>query len=332
MKIISALHQLVDFVRRRIECRVAPREWMVETTNRCNLACGTCPRQAVDVPSQDMSFKFFEEVLDRHPEVEAVWPYGLGEPLLNPRISDFIRYAKRLGKIVSLSSNGTLLDFHRGEQLLDSGLDYLVLPVYGATSEKPEDKPYPSKFGDLETRIEAFLKRKLARGSPLHVTIQTIEQRNDPLKIRQFRRRWKQAGVDTIRVKDDLSGQTPNGSGPRRHKPDATRPCFFLWRGPLFVQAGGTIIPCPYYHGAGPFGDLHRQTALEAWNSEPMRRLRDAHLKGDLSQYPVCANCPRHQPHRLLASLGFFVTTGQIRRIFPKLEDVQRRFGWKLFE
>jgi radical SAM protein with 4Fe4S-binding SPASM domain len=108
--------------------------------------------------------------------------------------------------------------------------------------------------------------------------------------------------------------------------------CFFLYRGPLCVQAAGTILPCPYYHGEEPFGDLRRQTALQAWNSEPMVRLREAHKKHDLSKYPICARCPRHQPHTLLASIGFFMNTHHIRRIIPKFENVQRRLGWKLVE
>lgn len=323
---------MVDFLRRRVECRVPPREWMVETTNRCNLACTGCPRPGTAAPPQNMSLDFFQDIVRRHPEVADIWPYGLGEPLLHPLIFDFIRFAKKHNKTVSLSTNATLLNENRQVQLLGSGLDYLVLPVYGATSENGEGSPYPTKVNDLETRIENFLKLKMERRSRLHVTVQTIVTHDNQRRIRRFRLRWKRAGVDAVRVRDDLSGSFEASRGNHRHPPDVERPCFFLWRGPLFVQAAGTIIPCPYYHESQPFGDLRRQTALEAWNSKPMRDLREAHLRGDFSRYPTCARCPRHQPHRLLASLSFFVTTGHIRRIFPRLEDVQRKLGWKLFE
>jgi hypothetical protein len=92
------------------------------------------------------------------------------------------------------------------------------------------------------------------------------------------------------------------------------------------------MIPCPYYHGSPPFGDLAAQSVPEAWNSEAMRALRSAHLRWDLSGFPVCDGCPRHQPHPILASAGFFVNTHHIRRVLPRLEDIQRRFGWKLVE
>jgi len=63
-----------------------------------------------------------------------------------------------------------------------------------------------------------------------------------------------------------------------------------------------------------------------------MKALRTAHLKGDLSAYPICQRCPRHKPAWLLACVSFFVNTHHIRRVFPKLEDIQRQLGLKLFE
>ena len=159
-----------------------------------------------------------------------------------------------------------------------------------------------------------------------------VRMRNNIHEVRAFRRKWKRAGVDSVRVRDDLSGLpgvSLRSDEGRKHKP---RSCFFLWRGPLCVQAAGTIIPCPYYHGSEPFGDLRKQTALEAWNAEPMVQLRAAHRKHDFSQHPICAHCPRHQPHPVLASMSFFVTTWHIRRLIPNFEHIQRTLGWKLVE
>lgn len=329
----AAMRQVVDFSARRLECRVAPREWMVETTNRCNLDCPMCLRRTASFRPDNMSLDFFQQLVRKHPEVEAIWPYGYGEPLLHPEIFDFIRYAKARKKTVALSVNTTLLDEHRGKELLDSGLDYLVLPVDGAEETAYDENRYPARLPETEARIETFLKQKQARRSPLHLTLQMIRMKNNLDQVEQFVHRWKRPGVDVVRVRDDLSGLPGASLGTKRQNASATkRPCFFLWRGPLFVQASGTVIPCPYYHGSGPFGDLKRQTALEAWNSQSMVALRAAHLRGDLSAYPVCARCPRHQPTRLLAHVSFFVTTWHIRRIFPKLESLQRKLKFKLFE
>ena len=69
------------------------------------------------------------KLVERHPQLEAVWPHVFGEPLLHPQIFDFIRQAKSRNITVSLSTNITLLDEEKGVRLMESGLDYLVLPV-----------------------------------------------------------------------------------------------------------------------------------------------------------------------------------------------------------
>jgi radical SAM protein with 4Fe4S-binding SPASM domain len=322
--------QAIDFIARRTQVRTAPVEWMVETTNRCNLACPMCPRTTVEFQQRDMQLEFFKHILASHPEAEEIWPYGFGEPLLNPSLFEFIAYAKQQKRVVALSSNAALLNEESGRRLLQSGLDYLILPVDGAEKTTYETNRYPAQYDRIESQIDRFLSLKMALGSRLHVTVQMIRMNNNDGQIEAFRRKWRRPGVDAVRVRDDLSGG-PGASltspGTRTH-----RPCFFLWRGPLFVQAAGAVIPCPYYHGSTPFGDLNRQSAREIWASESMQQLRSAHLRGDLSQYPICRRCPRHQPHALLAVASFFVTTWHIRRVFPALEDIQRRFGWKLFE
>ncbi len=331
MSIRLAIRQLFDFAAGRVECRVAPREWMVETTSRCNLKCPMCPREETVYPAGDMNLELFKQLILRDDHMEAVWPYGFGEPLLHPHICEMIRWAKQKGKTVSLSTNATLLSRERAASLISSGLDYLVLAVDGIDGIYQQNR-VPARLSDVERRIDEFLSLKLRMQSTAHVTIQLVRMVNNRDQVRRFRRRWKRPGVDAIRVRDDLSGIPGISVSTPRRRLRRRRPCFFLWRGPLFVEASGTVIPCPYYHGSAPFAEVRNHSGLDAWNSPAMRALRKAHLSGDLSAYPTCRDCPRHQPARLLAGLSFFVDTHHIRRIFPRLEDLQRRLDLKLFE
>jgi MoaA/NifB/PqqE/SkfB family radical SAM enzyme len=47
MNFWSRFRQSYDFIRRSTNPSVPPLEWMVETTNRCNLACPMCTRTNV---------------------------------------------------------------------------------------------------------------------------------------------------------------------------------------------------------------------------------------------------------------------------------------------
>ena len=69
-----------------------PHELQLEVTNRCNLDCQMCPRLTLlKVPEVDMSWETFTRVLDRLSELpESVTLTGWGEPLMHPRLFDFI--------------------------------------------------------------------------------------------------------------------------------------------------------------------------------------------------------------------------------------------------
>src|SRR5262245_29939170 len=113
------------FLRRLTHNIPSPAEWMLEVTNRCDLACPMCLRDKVDFAVQDMDPHLIRHLLDANPLPDAIWPYGFGEPLLYPHLFESVRRMKRKGIIVSLSTSGTRLDSSTGEEMLGSGLDYL---------------------------------------------------------------------------------------------------------------------------------------------------------------------------------------------------------------
>jgi MoaA/NifB/PqqE/SkfB family radical SAM enzyme len=307
-----------------------PSEWMLEVTNRCNLACPMCLRDKVDFVQADMDIRLIHRLLDDENLPDALWPYGYGEPMIYPRLIETIRCAKRKNLTVSLSTNGTLLTEKAGRELIDSGLDYLIVAFDGATPETYRKYRRGADFQRVKENVERFLGLKLARRSRLHLTLQMILLSETANEVSAFRRLWTRRGVDCVRIREDLLKARKPATQPNERA--SHRRCFFLWRGPLFVQAGGGMIPCPYYHGSKPFGDLNAQTVSEAWNSTQMQDLRRAHVTGDLSNYPVCAGCPRYQPHAFLAAASFFIGTNGIRRYLPLAERIQQGFGRRFFE
>jgi MoaA/NifB/PqqE/SkfB family radical SAM enzyme len=322
------MKRVLEFLRRSTHGIPLPIEWMLEVTNRCDLACPMCLRDKARFVQRDMDPHFAKHLLDdARSRPSAIWPYGFGEPLLYPALPEIIGYAKEKQILVSLSTNGTHLSEDVGHKLLDSRLDYLIVAFDGATPETYAKYRKGARFHQVKANVERFIASKLARGSSLHLTLQMILMKDTAQEIARFKRLWNVPGVDCVRVREDLSSSGVSPKPPIKH-----RPCFFLWRGPLFVQAAGTVIPCPYYHGSEAFGDLRRESPMQAWNSPKMEALRRAHISGDLSQFPICAKCPRYQPHTIVAAAGFFVGTRGIRRYLPVAERIQHRLGRKFFE
>jgi MoaA/NifB/PqqE/SkfB family radical SAM enzyme len=106
----------------------------VEPTTECNLDCGTCIRHAWNEPLERMSEHTFRSILaglqSFHP-LPQVFFGGFGEPLTHPEVFQMVRAAKRLGAVVELITNGTMLDEAAAQDLLDSGLDTLWVSVDG---------------------------------------------------------------------------------------------------------------------------------------------------------------------------------------------------------
>ena len=105
----------------------------LETTNRCNLLCETCPRTFEDLePPADMSWDLFTRIVDQFPKVERVVLHGVGEPMMVRELPQMVRYLKDRGIYVLFNTNGTLLNLRKGKELIDAGLDELRVSLDAA--------------------------------------------------------------------------------------------------------------------------------------------------------------------------------------------------------
>jgi len=105
----------------------------LETTNRCNLPCTTCPRTFEELePAANMSWDLFRSIVDQYPSIARVVLHGVGEPLMVPNLPRMIKYLKDRGTYVLFNTNGTLLNERRGRDLIASGLDELRVSLDAA--------------------------------------------------------------------------------------------------------------------------------------------------------------------------------------------------------
>src|SRR6266566_6499695 len=98
----------------------------LETTNRCNLLCATCPRTYAELePPADMSWALFTSIVDQIPNLQRAVLHGVGEPMLVRTLPRMVRYLKDRGTYVLFNTNGTVLNERNGRALIESGLDEL---------------------------------------------------------------------------------------------------------------------------------------------------------------------------------------------------------------
>lgn len=133
----------------------------VDITRRCNLRCPGCQYHSsklrnpssIDRSLSDIPISLVRRLSGELKTLgtQEVVLIGEGEPLLHPQLFEIISLFKGAGFKVQLFTNGTLIDEHIAQMLIDSGLDILKVSLW-ASSEEEYKKCYSTE------RVEHFRK------------------------------------------------------------------------------------------------------------------------------------------------------------------------------
>jgi MoaA/NifB/PqqE/SkfB family radical SAM enzyme len=141
----------------------------LETTNRCNILCTTCPRTYEELePPADMSWELFRSIVDQFPKIERVVLHGVGEPLMTRDLMPMIRYLKARGTYVLFNTNATLLTEKKGKELIEAGLDEMRVSLDAAEPIAYEQVRGLPLFNRVVENVRAFtqLQREVGAARP----------------------------------------------------------------------------------------------------------------------------------------------------------------------
>ena len=137
----------------------------LETTNRCNLLCTTCPRTYEELePPADMSWGLFTSIVDQLPDLRRAVLHGVGEPMLVKNLAAMVRYLKDRGVHVLFNTNGTVLTERSGRAMIAAGLDELRVSLdasNAATYRAVRGKDY---FARILRNVRAFRELQVREG------------------------------------------------------------------------------------------------------------------------------------------------------------------------
>jgi radical SAM protein with 4Fe4S-binding SPASM domain len=294
-----------------------PTHAQIEPTSFCNLKCALCPvTEGLKRSSHHMRFSTFKKFIDEISDyllLIILWDWG--EPFLNPDVYKMISYAKDKNiKIVS-SSNGHI--FAKGdaaEQVVKSGLDYLIFAVDG-TSQKTYERY--RKGGKLKTvkkgiRNIVMAKQKLQSKSPL-LNLRFIAMKHNEQEIHDLQEFGRQLGVDFVTVKtlnphndgkiignEEYGNEfIPENPDYRRFKYDLKKhsrirrkniPCKSLWNCPA-IHSNGAVCTCTFDVNANyVMGDIKQESFRRIWRNHNYRSIR-ANFRNNYQAIPICSGC-----------------------------------------
>jgi MoaA/NifB/PqqE/SkfB family radical SAM enzyme len=296
------MDQLIRY-RTRPSARNKPAMIIIENTNFCNATCIMCPHASGFVRQK----QFLEEGLYRkviaemvHEGIPRLQLNGTGEPLLDKRLTQWIRVAKEMGvPHVYLYTNASLLTATKGAEILDSGLDEMRISFDGLSRSEFESIRVGLNYDTVSANIVGFLrmKQQLKRKKPfVYVTgyVRNTEWEQDSSPIYND----LDALADDLDIVSydkgvhDWGGTLPVGTSFAAQASAYSQvPCRRLWED-FNVHSDGVVAACCIDHeGVLQMGDIRTSSIMEIWNGETFTELRARHLKRQLDEVPLCQNC-----------------------------------------
>lgn len=290
-------------------------EFRIETTNFCNAKCITCPRDQMTRPKVTMKYDHFCDLVVQANELGAtdISPFGYGEPLMDKGLAEKIGFCTRMGLKTFITTNGALLTADKAKELIYSGLTHLRFSAHGTFWN------YEKSHG-LDWYVfmrNAFNFIKASRGK-VKVDVTVIPMHDE--------------SVDDILAfwdghVDDIEIWKPHGWGGKkqyRKSKQKLQTCGRPQRGPVQVQADGTVIPCCFLMDSEIIlGDTHKSSVKDILKGEKYRELRRKHTSGNLEGL-VCKYCDQllilDESPLLYSSIGKNInTTSSVK--FSLLEE-----------
>ena len=137
----------------------------LETTNRCNLLCTTCPRTYEELePPADMSWELFTSIVDQVPDLKRAVLHGVGEPMLVKNLPAMVRYLKDRGVYVLFNTNGTVLTEKSGRAMIEAGLDELRVSLDAATARTYKAIRGKNYFDRILRNVRTFRELQVREG------------------------------------------------------------------------------------------------------------------------------------------------------------------------
>jgi radical SAM protein with 4Fe4S-binding SPASM domain len=237
----------------------------------------------------NMSFDVFKKVADELPPETTLWLALLGEPLMNPnQLIDMVYYAKRIGlKDVRLNTNGLLLTERISAELVDAGLDYVLISVDAFEPSTYKKIRIGGNLRKLVENVDNLIS--IRNKSQLKVVVQFIVMEENEEEVEFFKDFWLEAGA-IVKIRPKLSwGNTIEAKNLNLEQKDRTYPCPWLAR-TVSIQWTGRLAQCDFdYEGEYSPGDIRTQSIKEIWDGEILKR-RQKHVAGDFT-HPLCSTC-----------------------------------------
>lgn len=289
----------------------SPFSLSIEPTTACNLACPECPSglKQFSRPTGKLDLVLHRQMLAQvKKSVFYINYYFQGEPFLHPQFLDLIREAKLAKMYTATSTNAHFIDKAKALEIIDSGLDRLIISVDGITQATYEQYRVNGSLSKV-LEASAFLvqAKKERRSATPFLIFQFLAVKPNESEIPAVFTLAKEIGIDEVRIKTAQLYDFKNGNslmpeqeeyaryakqsdGTYKLKGRQGNHCWRMWSGSVLTW-DGKVVPCCFDKDASHvLGNMKEHSFDQIWKSKAYKQFRFSILK-NRQEIDICKNC-----------------------------------------
>lgn len=291
-----------SFITRRVVIWGQPIVFSIEPSAVCQLSCPecVCGQGKIIRNCSFIDVSAFEKIINKIKQKSSIVNlFFQGEPFLHPQIIELIKIAKEARLVVVVSSNAQLIDEKMSTDIVQSGLDVLIVSVDGASQETYEKYRKSSDFCKLQTAMLALNDSKIQLNSHISLIAQCLVTKDTEQEIEKVRNWSRENGFKFILKSlqvyhtENKNELLPISEKFNRYssKNQQTNNCIRLWTH-MLILTDGRVVPCCMDKNAEfAIGSTYSNTIQEVINANNRKAFMYKVLK-DKNKVELCNNCP----------------------------------------
>lgn len=308
---------------------------VLDPSNLCNHRCKFCPtgddklikttKRWNGLFNFDLFKKIINDLKEFDTPLNVLRLYKEGEPLINKKFPEMVRYAKYSGHVkrVDVTSNGMLLNPELNIKLVESGLDRINISVNGVSDEQIQF--YTNTKVDFDKYVQNIRHLYRNKGN-LEIFIKSIKENlskeeqkkfydifgeiSDRIFLENISPAWPEFEFNGIPMKFSC------GNYGQEIINRTICPYIFYM---MVINSDGKVSFCigDYKHILIA-GDTKKQSVKEIWNGNILNKARLEQLNGNIKNMIFCKNCE-------------VISHGTLDNLDPYKEEILKRFKENMY-
>ncbi|HNS55746.1 MAG TPA: radical SAM/SPASM domain-containing protein [Smithellaceae bacterium] len=280
----------------------------LDPSDLCNFQCKFCPSgdkallKKVKRRPGLMDFELYRKIIDDlctfEKPIKVLRLYKDGEPLLNPRFPEMVRYARERGCAlqVDTTTNASLLNPQLNLELIDAGLDRIHISLNGLSDESYRQfTGRKVNFNKLVENIAHFYEHRKNCLVCIKIVGDNLTQEEkdrffdifgniaDRIFIEHIAPCWP-----TFEMKEAIPNPTVGIYGQEIRE---VMVCPYIFYS-LSINSDGKVSLCFLdWSRKLIIGDLNTQSLKSIWNGKTLLNYRKMHLLKKRKDHPLCGIC-----------------------------------------